>query len=116
MTTSLYVERSQDRWLANAIELGGGWASELKWHNGELWIAWATCEDPEPNMLIRNNKDWILNSRHSLDDWSKISSTIDFTIMLGRVTRQGIVDKKEINTGIIKQKNIERIYIINPLK
>ena len=97
MTTSLYVERSQDRWLANAIELGGGWASELKWHNGELWIAWATCEDPEPNMLIRNNKDWILNSRHSLDDWRKISSNIDFTIMLGRVTRQGIVDKKEIN-------------------
>jgi len=30
MTTSLYVERSQDRWLANAFELGGGWFERRK--------------------------------------------------------------------------------------
>ena len=97
MTLSESVEKVDGRWLASSMELSGGWASDLIWCGETLWIAWSTCEDPEPGMMAVHDKKWALKPDFTLDQWQETSRNIAFVISLGMVTTDGIVDTREIS-------------------
>ena len=99
-------ERAEERWLANSMELTGGWASELVWINDELWIAWASCDDPESEMVLpqtgskTNDTRWTLKKEYSLSQWRDISSEIMFSVSLGKITDGGIKSKSALARAV----------------
>ncbi|MBI3971612.1 MAG: hypothetical protein HY332_10025 [Chloroflexi bacterium] len=85
------------------IELADGWAGDLAWCDGAVWVAWAVCSDPEPELLSESVREWPLKRDTPLrpgltpDDWRRRSAEAAFTVSVGRLAGGQLAAARELS-------------------
>ena len=75
--------------------LDGGWAGDLLVAGGKTWVAWATCDDPEPPLLAPVNWQTPLKRTAPLrpgvtaEDWRRLAGRVGFALSLARLDGDG---------------------------
>ena len=100
MTTLTTPRRESGTWLGGQLELPGGWAGDLAWSEGSLWLAWATCLDAEVDLLTTPDRTWALRSGVTLEDWRERTSESEFTISLARIADDGPAGVRELGRSL----------------
>ena len=95
MRTHVTGQEKSVAWMGQRVEFPGGWAGDLAWSDGALWVAWASCADPEPEMLSAVNRDWPLRPGVTLEEWRRRSAGTGFTVSLALLGEDGPAEMRE---------------------
>lgn len=80
--------------------LDGGWAGDLVVCDGTTWIAWASCDDPEPPLLALINWQFPLRREAPLqpgvtpDDWRHVFTRTGFAVSRARLEGNGVASAR----------------------
>jgi hypothetical protein len=99
VSTLATAQRGYGTWLGETLELSGGWAGDLAWNEGGLWLAWATCVDAEAELLAAFDSNWALRPGVTLEDWRGRIVQSEFTISLARLD-DGPTDTRELGRSL----------------
>ena len=97
MRTHVTGQEKSVAWMGQRVEFPGGWAGDLAWSDGALWVAWASCADPEPEMLSAVNRDWPLRPGVTLEEWRRRSAGTVFTVSLALLGEDGPAEMRELD-------------------
>ena len=86
-------------WLSRGFEIPGGWSGDLTWSDGSLWLAWASYADPETDILSSIDRDWVLRSGITLEEWRKRSTDTLFKVSLAVLGEQGTSEIWDLDCG-----------------
>ena len=74
----------------HVLEIAGGWAGDVVVQDGTEWVAFATCDDPEVELLTRVDRNWPLRPDVTVERWRERARESSFAVHLGRLdTRAG---------------------------
>ncbi len=100
MATPATSHREYGTWLGGRVEFPGGWAGDLAWNDGSLWVAWASCIDEEPELLTAPDRTWPLRPGVTLDEWRRRSAQTEFRFSMARLGDDGTQDVRELSRGL----------------
>ena len=100
MGTLVTAHREYGTWLGGPVEFPGGWAGDLGWNDGSLWVAWASCIDEEPELLTAPDRTWSLRRGVTLDEWRRRSAQTEFKVSMARLDDDGTMDIRELSRGL----------------
>src|SRR6266542_2125743 len=83
--------------------LPGGWAGDLIWCGGAPWLAFATCDDPEPALLAPVTFENPLRRESPLqrgvtpDDWRRAAARTGFAVSLARLDGSRLEEPRQLS-------------------